>query len=1462
MDINGDGLPDLVSKKESDKYFLVQYNLGDTFSSNQVQLYRPDWPEFNLENDIKQDLQTIRDNLSGFGSFSSSGSLAPKTSNILSDYGDPFSINDTISCSKGFGINLGASFAQDIPVPPFILITLTFGLNGAYAETSTSLSMMDINGDGLPDHVLKIPGRPLYVKLNQSGKVGLLKEVHLPTGGSYSLEYGRVGNTVDMPQSRMVLSTITMNDGYEDSNLDGEHSYKTNYDYGEGYYNRSERQFYGFGKVKTINADNSAETIFYQNRDYYYRGLAYKKIFESAEGKLLRDISYSYQMLRDYTTPPTGPDVKSPRMILEITEQFETEGSDSIKTSIEYTYNKYGEILTMNDFGVSGYSDDNIYLSLTYADLSSFSGYIPSRPETLEVRDFKGNLMRKRAAEYDQYGNMSRHKQYYTTNDFSLYAMDYDYLGNIILIKGPRGSEVRYTYDDRVHSYVTGISNGNSAMNVGFYTSTIEWDYALGVDLLSRDINEEEQIKRYDNFGRLVEIRTPYDWGSIPAVSYEYLVDSSNRRQAITRNKLSHDADDDSVIKTLVMTDGLGRVLQTAKEGERYTGDTGTQGWNITGRLLFDSKGRPVEEGQNGFIEGVELPGLLSVMRPTKKEYDVLDRIVRIELPDFSDILTEYGIENNHYLVITTDPEGNKSENYSTIRGNISEIRKKDASGTVLTSAEYKYNILNELLQVKDHQNNIVSYSYDILGRNLSVNSPDAGYITSAYDIAGNLIEKTDNNLRAENQVIRYVYDGLNRLIKIDYPYMEDSIYTYGKADHNENGAGRLIETLDESGTISNDYGKLGEVIRVSRTLNRITPSSSAKTMTMQYQSDYLGRMENITYPDGEVISYGYDHGGQVTSVTGKRGGTVTNYIEKIAYDEFGQRTLIRYGTGIETTYEYDPYRRWLTNLTSSGTYGNTLQNITYQFDNVGNIESLENGCDRYKTTQTYTYDDLYQLTSAKGVYESKPYGSLDYKSTYTQNFAFDSIGNMMSKNSTQFYNPSRSGSGTLNYQFEYEYYEDKPHQAERIGNLWYLYDENGNVVEEREGGHSSPSSGFGGAGLFQDGDLRWTGYGFGLDRSESEDDDIVYNRNFIWDEENRLKQSSDDNYTVDYLYDTSGERTVKNSSLGETLYFNSFWQVSMETDGNRQSKHIYVGESRIATRLNMEGDSSNGYEVQNTYYYHSDHLGSANIVTDYQGNVFEHMEYTPYGEMWVEESADSFDKIPFRFTAKEWDEETRLYYMSARYQNPMTSRWMSADPLGSQLVNPNRDGFALSESLNWYSYVSNNPLKYVDPTGLAEIEADQIYGDEFIDMNGDVRSPTFLDERVAEEAEKRVGDDYVYGGKPDNNRGGLDCSGFAEDLMEKISGVNVGERNADGQAKDPNLTLPGDGSRGSLNFYDWKGDGKVDHVAVELGDRNIINPKGDASNTSFFPGVIEKRGPFNTSPVNRKINWRYLLSE
>jgi len=80
---------------------------------------------------------------------------------------------------------------------------------------------------------------------------------------------------------------------------------------------------------------------------------------------------------------------------------------------------------------------------------------------------------------------------------------------------------------------------------------------------------------------------------------------------------------------------------------------------------------------------------------------------------------------------------------------------------------------------------------------------------------------------------------------------------------------------------------------------------------------------------------------------------------------------------------------------------------------------------------------------------------------------------------------------------------------------------------------------------------------------------------------------------------------------------------------------------------------------------------------------------------------------LPYRFTGKELDRETGLYYYGARYLNPKTSRWVSGDPAGWELINPmekdgkSKEDYLIIESTNWYTYTSNNPIKYFDPAGM-----------------------------------------------------------------------------------------------------------------------------------------------------------------
>jgi RHS repeat-associated protein len=105
--------------------------------------------------------------------------------------------------------------------------------------------------------------------------------------------------------------------------------------------------------------------------------------------------------------------------------------------------------------------------------------------------------------------------------------------------------------------------------------------------------------------------------------------------------------------------------------------------------------------------------------------------------------------------------------------------------------------------------------------------------------------------------------------------------------------------------------------------------------------------------------------------------------------------------------------------------------------------------------------------------------------------------------------------------------------------------------------------------------------------------------------------------------------------------------------------------------------------------------------VTDIDGEVFQHVEYFPFGETWVEEHSNR-QRTPYLFTGKELDEDTGLYYFGARYYDPRTSVWQSPDPVLADYLKGERsgDGVLTPVNLNLYGYVQQRPLVMLDPDG------------------------------------------------------------------------------------------------------------------------------------------------------------------
>ena len=334
--------------------------------------------------------------------------------------------------------------------------------------------------------------------------------------------------------------------------------------------------------------------------------------------------------------------------------------------------------------------------------------------------------------------------------------------------------------------------------------------------------------------------------------------------------------------------------------------------------------------------------------------------------------------------------------------------------------------------------------------------------------------------------------------------------------------------------------------------------------------------------------------------------------------------------------------------------------------------------------------------------------------------------GNMTRKVSTTNLPGARGNAypnAELDYSLDYEYDPAYAHRLVHAGNRYYRYDANGNITAEKDGPFTEDDEFVFTYSYDPDTDVYSTDYGFGLDAPKETEEThpenlFAYRRNYTWNEKNLLTKSSDRSYTVHYRYGEDGQRALKYTEEGrsETLYFNNFYTIHIPVQdknnpqGLRVHKHIFVGNSRLVTAMtHTDNNGDNAEQREKRYYYHSDHLGSAQFVTDWRGRQYEHIEYTPYGELWIEEVAAGLDKLPFRFTGKEMDEETGLYYYGARYLDPKYSRWLSGDPaLGEYIPAAGADtsklagmgGVYNTVNLHLYHYSGNNPVKYTDPDG------------------------------------------------------------------------------------------------------------------------------------------------------------------
>lgn len=1182
VDMNGDGLMDFLSTPYTNGTFStqldVQINTGNKFITTNA------WANYSLANES----QTVSSNVNaGF----------------------------TVAMVWGFW---GLSFK--IPA---------FGFNGtvwATATNRTKKSITDYDGDGYPDLVEELSNNKILVRSSNIRRTGMLKTVTNPLGGKFTVDYKVITPTYDNPDAKWVMSEVVVNDGY-DLQGDGVDIYRKSFEYEEARYDRREREFYGYKKVKTIDYNydqNGLPTSVYRtsvseyhNRSYFLNGLLKESYIIKGNdmNKMFSKTINTYTVNKldagGFITDATWPltyDVggqegrRQAAVLLTKTQSFVYElGSTLLSTEVSMLYDKYGNVKEYKDNAAAGTADDYKTTIEYYQDAALVAKNMVRIPKAVSVNRVSGGQLRQRTTSVDTAtGAITKVMVKLNGTEIAVTIMEYDGTGNLKKITLPPNKTAQsmtytYTYDTVNNKYITKIVDAFG------YVSNTTYDVRFDKVLTATDITGNTILNKYDNFGRLISVQNPKEAAiGKTTIKFSYFPTTADLPTDTCITPLSqfmphaitqhydplHPTNN---IETVTIMDGLARAVQVKKDIQMNVGTVASPAYqermSVSGIVAYDAFGRATKQ-YHPWHEAKQC-GINSVFKyysttyNTQTLYDELNRPVKITDADNNptDIIYSLATDANGALAhrtkttVANTPNPIVTEQYKDITGKVTSTKNVLTGGSPSDLwTKFAYNPLGEVLTYTDAESKVTTYTYDLAGRKLSINHPDNGKTSYTYDLASNLYTVQTANLAADTSIspsgslIKYSYD-YNRLSSIKYDPVAtyDNIsnvwYGYGAVGVGNN-AGRLTSMKDASGDQKFTYGNMGEVTTIERTV--VGPNIPTRKFTTGFTYDSWNRLLNMVYPDGETLTYNYDLGGNLFSIASVQGSDSFDYVKRVDYDYFEQRTYIKYGNNTETTYTYTPTLRRLNKLSAKTATGGLFLDNTYTYDKIGNIKNAVSLTQPMVSNamgggfnNDYWYDSLNRLTKAVGSFTGNPSqqaNNNDYASNYTLDMTYNSTHGIASKKQLHVKNTVTVAQNS--YTNTYIYFPGT-HKVEKVidnaTGLFdqFTYDANGNVTIS----HNS----------------------------------ITGDRIMNWDENNRLRAVVDKTSIQHNIYDGSGERVLKGTAKPEELYNNGMpvdGSITFSTyttyasgylvvNGNGQfSKHYYTGSQRFLSRIGKDNAS------------------------------------------------------------------------------------------------------------------------------------------------------------------------------------------------------------------------------------------------------------------------------------------------
>jgi len=1157
--------------------------------------------------------------------------------------------------SKKTWLNNGAGWDAPLTSGAYVAPALFFDYGGRRDQGKSNFGQfVDINSDTAPDWVQSRKGSTRFTKVNRVGSadwvemmtttMGVeLKPEFLPLTANDEI-YSQLASVTSggviigtQPDSALVESPIYVVSKLHTSRADGSGFNSNQYHYAGLQVNRTGRGSLGFRERRVVDLNKDITSFTQYSQRFPYIGRVEKSAALVGDQTInASTTTYSQKTL----IHASGKKTYSIRNSSSQAAAYELGSAAMVSHQTQtLTFDDYGNVLTRRTIirkSTNAAVESDVLVTNTYKTPTP-ENHLVSLLETSKTRSAKPGSP--------------------TVTNRNEYI--YDGRGRVTYAKRePLGNaSVRLT-TSYGYDYFGNIKTETQTSAAGTRVNTIEYDAKSRLPLWTE--NAKNHRSTIDTYHPQCDQPTKAKDANGLATRYEY--DNFCRQ--------TKETSPEGVVSTVDYQFGATqRVITRTTTGQapvnvyynRYnqatSSTTGMLGEKILQHTVYDRYGRTVRESQPFFEH--------DTVYYTDSSYDVLDRLFTTTLAFTNDsggaakVKRRYTTASGQRQLTVTDTKGRTTKTITNALGQVVSVI--DANNKAL---RYYYDSQGNLVRTVDSAGNAITVGYDLIGRRTSLTDPDLGHSTYTYDAFSDLRTKTDAKL----QTLQMKYDALGRLIERTVPGAENqsggtSTWEY---DTVHKGIGSLAKVTGPSNYLKtyvyDQFSRVKEditTVKGQRFLQRYTYNSNGQLASRRYPNSGLGKKFEVFY--------NYTNG-YLSSITDQANGSTSGVEHWRAdkYDALGRTKRDTLGGLVTTNRYFDGAQGTLDRIhsTISQVGSGDVQDLNYTYDAVNNLKTRQDAIS--SVSESFQYDSLERLTRHT-------------KAGQTTRVDYDDIGNITYKSDVGTYQYTQTGGPhalskvipadaafdplaqfAVTWDWDGTEFTPAPPKFDGVFEGEFTYDANGNIAV-------SGNRRFEWTAFDKPRMMKTVPYGSGLGVGS---------------------QST-------FRYDPDFNRIVKRennasdwSQYVETVYIGKEYERIRDKDGSFTHRYTITAGGN-AIQIERQDNSL----VDEPKYLLGDNLGSTNVIVNALGEVEQRLAFDPWGMRLNVGDTTSVNSITNRgYTGHEMDDEIGVINMNARIYDPFLGRFLSADP-----VLP--DAYDM-QSYNRYSYVTNNPLKYIDPTG------------------------------------------------------------------------------------------------------------------------------------------------------------------